>query len=133
MRYFVILLLLSSACASPWRVSYDDRERFEEAPKIVKIDERYFIRFRYSDEERGMHFVMFTDSRIKHDTLLFFIPASTSSGYRKGVVQFEEIKSPKKIVMIEQKLVFWEGENRVRTPLPVEIAYDTNVRPSKNH
>lgn len=120
----LILFVITASCASPWRVGFDERQRFEESPKIVEYDNRYFLRFRYSDAPDGYHFAMFGASRIKNDTLLFYIPASTSSGYLKGVVQFEEIISPRKIELIEQRVVFWEGENRVLTPMVVEPAWD---------
>lgn len=124
----ILLIFLITACASPWRVGFDERQRFEESPKIVEHDNRYFLRFRYSDDPKGYHFAMFGASRIKNDTLLFCIPASTSSGYLKGVVQFEEVISPRKIELIEQGIVFWEGEHRLLTPIAIERAQDFDPR-----
>jgi hypothetical protein len=87
-------------------MSVADPEYFKEPPTIVTIDDKYFLRFVYTDKGSFVYF-MATQSRIKGDKLLFYIPATTSSGSKHGQVQFEEIRTDDKIRLIREKLAYW--------------------------
>lgn len=100
-------------------ISLENKSYFKEIPKIVIKKDRYFLRFRYSETEKFTFFMM-TNSKIKDDKLIFYLPVTTSSGNLKGKLQFEEILTQKKIALIKEGLVFWEEPDKQLIPLKIE-------------
>lgn len=96
--------------------SMNDPSVFEEQPKIVIKNDRYYLRFHYGSW--ACHFT--TKRRIAGDQLIFSVPVQTSSGCPKNSLAFEEITDPRKIELIKKRKVFWEEPNRVLLSLEVE-------------
>jgi hypothetical protein len=121
MNKLIVLLtasLLITACFSTLEgtVSIDDKSYFSEEPKIVTRENRYFLRFRYSDYP----FYMSADSKIESNKLIFYIPVTTSTGNAKGKLQFEEIISEEKIKLIKEGAVFWQEPSKKLVSLKIE-------------
>jgi hypothetical protein len=114
----LILLLMIAGCASA-SISMNDQDLLMESPKIVTKQGMYFIRFRYA-ESPSFVFYMMTWSKIRDNKLIFYIPVTSSSGDLRGVVQFEEIVSPKKIDLIKKDLVFWQEPDKKLIPLEID-------------
>jgi len=109
--------LLITACSTLNSiVSIDDKRYFSEQPKIVTRENRYFLRFRYSD----YHYYMSADTKIETNKLIFYIAGLTSTGDAKGKLQFEEIVSKEKINLIKEDAVFWEEPSKKLVPLKIE-------------
>jgi len=66
---------------------------FRQPPKIVVIENQYFIRFVYSDRDDAHRFAMSTESKVVNNSLIFYLPVTTSSYDMSGRTQFEEIIS----------------------------------------
>lgn len=117
MGLFITSLLITACSAtSKGIVSIDDKKYFSEEPKIVTKQNRYFIRFRYSD----FPYYMSADSKIETNKLIIYIPGTTSTGNAKGKLQFEEIVSEAKIKLIREGAVFWEEPSKKLVPLKIE-------------
>ena len=115
---FIIIPLLSIiGCVSPG-ISMHDLGIFSESPKIVTHDGRYFLRFRYGNDERVFYFI--TWSNIKNEKLIFYVPATSSSGDPRGRVQFEEIADKGKIDYIRRGEVYWEEPSGDLIPLKID-------------
>jgi hypothetical protein len=112
---FTASLLLTACSTLNSIVSIDDKRYFSEQPKIVTKENRYFLRFRYSD----YHFYMSTDSKIETNKLIFYIAGLTSTGDAKEKLQFEEIVSEEKIKLIKEGAVFWEEPSKKLVPLTI--------------
>ena len=133
----LVLLNLSYffvACSLKGFIALNDEYYFSESPKIVTKENRYFLRFRYSDAENAWGFYMFTESIMKEDKVIFYIPATTSTGDKRGRLQFEEIISEGKIDFIKKGAVFWEVEGKL-TPLMIEVMSEDldSVMPIRLH
>lgn len=100
-------------------MSFSDRSYFKEPPKIVTKDDRYYLRFVYSDEG-SFAFFMMTQSKVREDKVVFFIPSTTSSGKKHGEVQYEEIRSDEKIKLIREKKAYWINPDEKMITLRIE-------------
>ena len=113
---FITVSLLLTACFTLNSiVSIDDKSYFSEQPKIVTKENRYFLRFRYSD----YHYYMSADSKIETNKVVFFIAGLTSAGDAKGKLQFEEIVSEEKKKLIKKGAVFWEEPSKKLVQLKI--------------
>ena len=115
---FFIASLLIIACSSSLKglVSIYDKRYFSEEPKLVTKENRYFLRFRYSDYP----FYMSANSKIETNKVIFYIPGTTSTGNAIEKLQFEEIVSEGKIKLIKEGAVFWEEPSKKLVPLKIE-------------
>jgi hypothetical protein len=106
----LFFLMLTFGCTTSERsiASLNDEQYFNEAPKIVIYENRYFLRFQYSDKNNAWGFYMFIHSKFKKDSLIFYLPATTSSGSMRGRIQFQEITSGKELKAIIENNFFWE-------------------------
>ena len=102
----IILMMLLLGCTTTSKIRFDDKKYFQEPPKIVTSGNRFFLRWVYADHQQPL-FAMSSESRIKNDSLLFYIPATTSSGNVNGRLHLEEIKDPQKLSFIQQHKTFW--------------------------
>lgn len=100
------LVLFWSCTTTKSIASYSDKSYFEESPSIITYKGKYFLRFVYSKEPFA--FYMHCESKIKGDSLIYFLPVRTSSGNLSSSVQFQEIIKPKFIETVESKNVFWQ-------------------------
>ena len=118
---FFTVSLLITACASTSRVSIGDKNYFKEEPKIVTKENRYFLRFRYTDMNNFGHYYFSTESKIENNKLVFYFQGVTSStADAQGKLQFEEIISENKISLIKEGAVFWEESDKKLVSLKVE-------------
>jgi hypothetical protein len=104
-----ILAALSGCTSSRSITSLNNELYFKESPKIIVIEDSYYLRFIYSDTQNANGFAMFTESKIINDSLIFYLPVTTSSFNRKGMTQFEEIITKNKIEIIKNGKVFWKN------------------------
>lgn len=104
------VLILSGCVSSSSIASLNDRDYFKESPKIVTYEGRYFMRFVYPDPE-GFVFFMMADSKVNNDSLIYYLPVTTSSGNMRGRVQFQETVKANEIEIIKKNRVFWEEPN----------------------
>ena len=124
---WLLILALLASCSPMAIVDLRDEAHFTECPTIVKTGNRYFIRFRYADKENLPLYFMTVRSRIMADKLVFFIPATASSGNMAGELQLEEITSRKQLDMIRQQQAFWKEVDGQLVTMPVRDADETDV------
>ncbi len=117
---FTIAFFVSFCKTNNSIISINDTRYFKETPKIVNRDDRYFVRWIYSEESTIPLFYMLTKSEIINDTLQIYIPVTTSSGNLKGKYQFDEITSSIKINKIKENKVVWREPNNSHINLQVE-------------
>jgi hypothetical protein len=116
----ILLLVFISGCSNTSIMSYKDKSYFLESPHIVKVKNKYFLKFQFSDNQNYYPaFAMNTWSKIKNNKLLFYIPATTSSGDRSGIIQYEQIINKKKITLLENNSVYWVEPNNTLIKLQV--------------
>lgn len=115
-----LILLIGSCSKSGSIISHNDTRYFKESPKIVTKDNRYFLRWQYSDNTKANLFYMMSSSEIINDTLQFSIPVSSSSGSLNGKVQFEEVTSITKIKKLKENKVVWKNPNGTVISLKIE-------------
>jgi len=110
--YTLIGSFVTLGCAPAIRsiASFDDKKFFDESPSIVSYQERYFLRFVYTTSEPFAHFMM-CDSKIKNDSLFYYLPVTSSSGDRRGQIQFQEVVGKDKTQIIKKGKVFWKEPN----------------------
>src|SRR5690606_28473472 len=86
----IIILVTVTGCVSTKSISsYNDKTYFKESPKIVSYKDRYFLRFVYPNDTFA--FFMMCESKINADTLIYYLPITTSSGNLRGKIQLQEI------------------------------------------
>lgn len=112
--------LLTGCISTRSFVALNNKTYFKQPPKIVTKDNRYFMRFVYGDSEDSQGFFMMTWSRIEGDKLIFYLPATSSSGSLRGRVQYEEVKTIEKINRINDHKAFWEEPDGTLIQLPIE-------------
>ena len=100
---------------------YDSTRFFKEAPSIVYKDSSYAIRFRYAQGPNAQHFFMMLSSKIKDDSLIFYLPCTSSSGWCDGKVQLEPIVDPAKKRLIRQNKAFFLEPDKSRIQLMLTI------------
>ena len=61
------------------------------------------------------------------DKLVFFIPATASSGNMAGELQLEEITSRKQLDLIRSQHAFWKEVNGQLVTMPIRDADETDV------
>jgi hypothetical protein len=66
------------------------------------------MRFVYSDNDGAFAFFMMPESKMNGDSLIYYLPVTTSSGNYKGRTQFQEIIKVNEIEMVKKKNIFWE-------------------------
>ncbi|MCD9020098.1 hypothetical protein [Parachryseolinea silvisoli] len=123
----LFILALLASCSPMAIVDLRDEAHFTECPTIVKTGNRYFIRFRYADKENLPLYFMTVRSRIMADKLVFFIPATASSGNMAGELQLEEITSRKQLDLIRSQHAFWKEVNGQLVTMPIRDADETDV------
>jgi hypothetical protein len=128
-HYAFLLLILLLRCAPIAFINLNDQARFKESPKIIKAEDRFFIRFRYADDESEgpPPLFMSVQSKIIDDKLVFFVPATASAGNMSGQLQFEEITPEKKVEIIKSGQVFWKEVNGDLLPVTVEPATEEDI------
>ena len=103
----VLLVALVSACISTKSIaSLNDRDYFQESPTIVTNQESYYLRFVYP--EKSFAFFMQCESKVKGDSLIYYLPVTTSSGNLRGQTQFQEILEENELRIVKLGNVFWE-------------------------
>jgi hypothetical protein len=119
-KYLFLFLFVLGACASQRSVmSFSDRSYFKDPPKIVAKDDRYYLRFVYTDQGSFAYFMM-TQSKVREDKVVFFIRSTTSSGKKHGEVQYEEIRADEKIRLIREKMAYWINPDEKLITLRIE-------------
>jgi len=116
-----ILMMMLPGCRTTSKIVFDDKKYFQEPPKIVTSADRFFLRWVYADDQQPL-FAMFSESRIKKDSLFFYIPVTTSTGKVNGRLHLEEIKNPQKLSFIQQHKAFWinpDGSLKSLNPRPM--------------
>jgi hypothetical protein len=133
-NYLILLIAITLiGCTTTHSVAeLNDELFFKESPKIVTDGNQYFLRFVYSDKEGAWGFAMYTSSEIYNDSLIFYIPVTTSSGNLRGRVQFEEIKSSEKIKIIKKEKVFWKEKNGTFIPLVIHRMTNEELKQAEN-
>lgn len=122
----IIALMSVVACTSSRSISsLNNKSYFKESPSIVSYQTRYFLRFVYSDE--SFAFFMMCESKLKNDSLVFYLPVTTSSGDLRGKTQFQEIIKENEIDIINKKKVFWEEPDGSYVSMEVEIISDEEI------
>ncbi len=115
----IIVLVTVTGCVSTKSISsYNDKTYFKESPKIVSYKDRYFLRFVYPDDTFA--FFMMCESKINADTLIYYLPVTTSSGNLRGKIQFQEIFKANEIEIIKKKNVYWEEPDGSLVVMPIE-------------
>jgi hypothetical protein len=119
-RTFLIFCATAlGACSSQRSImSFSDRSYFKEPPNIVTKDDRYYLRFVYTDQGSFAYFMM-TQSKVRENKVVFFIPSTTSSGKKHGDVQYEEIRNEDKIKLIREKRAFWINPDKTMITLRI--------------
>jgi hypothetical protein len=120
-KFIVLIFAFALVACSTQRsvMSFSDRSYFKEPPKIVTKGDKYYLRFVYTDQGSFAYFMM-TESRVKEDRVIFFIPSTTSSGKKHGEVQYEAIENNEKIRLIREKRAFWVNPDETTVTLRVE-------------
>ncbi|HEY9082906.1 MAG TPA: hypothetical protein VIN73_06210 [Vicingaceae bacterium] len=114
----IIVLVTVTGCVSTKSISsYNDKTYFKESPKIVSYKDRYFLRFVYPDNTFA--FFMMCESKINADTLIYYLPVTTSSGNLRGKIQFQEIFKANEIEIIKKKNVYWEEPDGSLVVMPL--------------
>lgn len=125
---FCILLglLVLTGCSSTSSIaSFSDKNYFKESPSIITYQDKYFLRFVYTDE--SFAFFMMCDSKIKSDSLIYYLPVTTSSGNLIGKIQFQEIIKENEIEIIKKKKVFWEEPDESYVLMMIERIKDEEI------
>jgi hypothetical protein len=106
--------------------SHNNIKYFKESPSIVSYQTRYFLRFVYSDESSA--FFMMCESKVKNDSLIYYLPVTTSSGNLSGKPQFQEIIKENEIDIIKKKKIFWEEPDGSHVPMTIEQLKDEEIK-----
>lgn len=119
-------LLVMTGCISTKSIaSLEDKNYFKESPSIITYQDKFFLRFVYTDE--SFAFFMMCDSKIKNDSLIYYLPATTSSGNLTGKTQFQEIIKENEIEVIKKKRVFWEEPDESYVSMTIEQIKDEEI------
>jgi hypothetical protein len=130
MSRLIILLLLSSllisGCISSGKgmIAASDENYFKEFPKIVTHEGKYYLRFRYADKPL---FYMYASTKIQDNTLVLYIPVTTSTGYRAGKLHYQEIGLQEQIKLAKEDAVFWENPGGQLVQLKVEPMNEEDI------
>jgi hypothetical protein len=117
------LIFFVVGCSSTQSISFHvDNKYFKESPLIVHTESRFFLKFVYSDSENASGFAMYTESNIENDSLIFYLPVTTSSFNMRGKTQYEEITSDEKIKIIAEGNVFWKQPDNSLVRMNVELS-----------
>ncbi|MBN1501364.1 MAG: hypothetical protein JW982_14485 [Spirochaetes bacterium] len=102
---FLLAALTFISCKSTQpEFSVNDSSIFTDTPVIIISNSRYFLNFSYAEKLCCYS----TESKIKNDSLIFFLPAERNSGNPEIKSVYEEITTPEKISLIKSGKVFWE-------------------------
>lgn len=104
-----------------------DTAYFKESPSIVRCDTSYYLRFRYAEGKDKWHFYMMTWSTIKGDSLVFYLPCTSSSGYCDGKLQFEGIEGKAKTDLAKKGKAYFLEPDKTYIPLAVEKIREEEV------
>jgi len=122
----IIGLIIVSGCVSTKSItSINNKKYFKESPSIVSYQEKYFLRFVYSDETFA--FYMACESKFNSDTLIYYLPVTTSSGDLRGKTQFQEIIKANEIEIIKKENVYWEEPDESLVKMMVEQLKDEEI------
>ncbi|MEP1097434.1 MAG: hypothetical protein ABJG78_20115 [Cyclobacteriaceae bacterium] len=122
-------LLIVSGCTSTKSIaSLNNGEYFKESPTIASYKGRYFMRFVYSDNEGVFAFFMMPQSKVNSDSLIYYLPVTSSSGDLKGKTQFQEIIKENEIEIIKKKKVFWEEPDGSLVVMFIEQLKDEEIK-----
>ena len=122
----IIGLIIVSGCVSTKSItSINNKKYFKESPSIVSYQEKYFLRFVYSDETFA--FYMECESKVNSDTLIYYLPVTTSSGDLRGKTQFQEIIKANEIEIIKKENVYWEEPDESLVKMMVEQLKDEEI------
>ena len=126
--YIFIGFVVTLGCAPAVRsiASFDDKKFFDESPSIVYHQDRCFLRFVYTTKSFA-HFMM-CESKIKNDSLLYYLPVTSSSGDRRGQIQFQEVVGENEVQIIKKGKVFWKEPNGNFVLMKVEQVKTVEVR-----
>ena len=122
----IIGLIIVTGCVSTKSIaSINNKKYFKESPSIVSYQEKYFLRFVYSDETFA--FYMACESKVNSDTLIYYLPVTTSSGDLRGKTQFQEIIKANEIEIIKKENVYWEEPDESLVKMMVEQLKDEEI------
>lgn len=119
------LSLIVFGCATNRSItSLENEKYFKESPKIVKVENRCYLKFTYADNNDTWGFAMFTESKIENNSVIFCLPVTTSSGDMRGKTQHEEIITANKVELINKGSVFWEDPDGTLRQMTIDIIQD---------
>jgi hypothetical protein len=125
--YTIIGLMIVSGCVSTKSItSHNNKKYFKESPSIVSYQDKYFLRFVHSDETFA--FYKYCVSKVNSDTLIYYLPMTTSSGDLRGKTQFQEIIKANEIEIIKKKNVYWEEPDESHVPMTIEQLKDEEIK-----
>lgn len=108
-----------SGCISTKSIaSLNDKRYFKESPSIVSYQGKYFLRFVYTDQTFA--FSMSCESKVRRDTLIFYLPVTTSSGDLRGKTQFQEVFKANEIEIVKEENVYWEEPDESLVKMSIE-------------
>jgi len=119
-------LMIFFGCESTRSISsFNNKRYFKESPSIVSYQDKYFLRFVFTDETFA--FYMWCESKVKNDTLIYYLPVTTSTGDRSGKIQFQEIFKANEIEIILNKNVYWEEPDESLVKMLIEPLKDEEI------
>ena len=131
-----LLLLVSVLCfggllwiANAGRYSMDDPLYFQEKPKIVLRDGKYFVEWVYG----SYGFYFYPEVKLKGDHVVCSLSGTTSSGARtgrKGAIEVK-IKNDAMRQLIEKGEVFWREPDGNLVRLAVRSASEDEISGEK--
>ncbi|MBC7450099.1 MAG: hypothetical protein H7259_01270 [Cytophagales bacterium] len=131
-RLFGLILLLAGCTSNKSITALHNALYFKDSPVIATTSNRYFLRFRYSDDVNALRYYMSTSSEIRNDTLIFYIPATSSTSNVSGQLQFEEIITQEKINGIKHKNVYWQEPDGTLSAMNIEPLNEEELLIIKN-
>ena len=119
--------MIVSGCVSTKSIaSLNDKRYFKESPSIVSYQDNYFLRFVHTNETFA--FYMWCDSKVKGDTLIYYLPVTTSSGDQRGKTQFQEIVKADEIEIIKKKNVYWAEPDESLVKMLIEQLKEEEIK-----